>query len=151
MEGLYFQLWTHAHSIESIKGYCGGCRVFYRTGVAKRPGGGGKIMDRGGDRAAALGLGEDEFVELTELFLDTCITDLQSLECSLVNQDIGRAMRAAHSMKGASGNLGFEELWNIARAIELTAKQGRLAGIESRIAEFRKELNVLRKELGRKG
>ena len=107
-------------------------------------------MDRG-DRAAALGLGEDEFVELTELFLDTCITDLQSLECSLVNQDIGRAMRTAHSMKGASGNLGFEELWNIARAIELTAKQGRLAGIESRIAEFRKELNVLRKELGRKG
>ena len=92
-----------------------------------------------------LGLDEDEFTELVELFLDTCVDDLKKLDAavSVVNAD--EVAKAAHSMKGAAGNLGFLELSDIARSIEINAQAGNLDNAHENIVAFRTKLEELEK------
>lgn len=104
------------------------------------------------EHAQMLGLEEDEFVELIELFFDTCSGDVQKLEGALADHDAERVSRVAHSMKGASSNLGFSELSGIAKVIEISARQGNLDGMVETFAEFKEKLSVLERTVqGHKG
>jgi histidine phosphotransfer protein HptB len=76
--------------------------------------------------SAKLGLEEKEFQELMELFVHTGALDLAGLRAGLADGDADRVMRRAHTLKGASGNLGLAEISAMADTIEQHALNHRL-------------------------
>ena len=71
--------------------------------------------------AQNVGLEEEEFIELAEIFLETCVSDLDRLEHALAIEDAHGVSVAAHSIKGAAVNLGIDEVFELAKGIELRA------------------------------
>ena len=92
-----------------------------------------------------LGLDEDEYLELLELLVDTGMTDLSNMEEGVKAGDTDTAANAAHSIKGASGNLGVMEIYELARAVEAELRNNNLTAIEGPLKEIREKLETLEK------
>ncbi len=73
-----------------------------------------------------LGMEEDEYMELIELFFETSISDLKKLQVAVEEANAKKAADIAHSIKGAVLNLGLMELFEIAKQLERTACDGQL-------------------------
>ena len=73
-----------------------------------------------------LGLEEEEYKELFELFVETSMEDLNKLWFAIDIASTEKVFRIAHSLKGASLNLGLNEFQEIAEAIGKTARDGQL-------------------------
>jgi len=78
------------------------------------------------ESARDLGIETAEFLELTELFLNTSYCDLDNLSTAIDQEDFQAAVKAAHSIKGAAGNLGFNNIYEKAKTAEVEASQGLL-------------------------
>jgi HPt (histidine-containing phosphotransfer) domain-containing protein len=78
------------------------------------------------DLGEELGLEEDEYRELIELFMETGQSDLSQLKIALDAGDAETVARRAHTLSGSSGNLRIMELHEAAKRIELAADDGRL-------------------------
>jgi len=73
-----------------------------------------------------LGLEEDEYLELVELFIETSKSDLKNLQSAINNKNIEMIAGIAHSLKGAAMNLGLDYFIELAKSIEKTASDGEL-------------------------
>ncbi len=73
-----------------------------------------------------LGMEEEEYIELFELFIETGMADLNKLWFAIDIANAEKAARIAHSLKGAALNLGLNEFHEIAEAIGKTARDGQL-------------------------
>ncbi len=80
--------------------------------------------------AESLGLEENEFRELFDLFVQAGRTDLNQLDKAIAGGDSEAAAEAAHSLKGAAANLDFEEIRLPAQQIEKCARENRLDGMQ---------------------
>ena len=87
--------------------------------------------------AENLGLEEDEYRELIELFIDTGRADFQKIEAGLTNGDADQVMRSAHTLKGAAGNLGLMEISDLAKSIEESASSHTLDGLDQALSSLR--------------
>ena len=65
-----------------------------------------------------LGLEEDEYRELIELFIDTGSSEFDRLKAALTASDFEQIARSAHTIKGAAGNLGLTDVQGVASTIE---------------------------------
>ena len=92
-----------------------------------------------------LGLDEDEYLELVDLLVDTGMVDLSNMESAVRLGDSDAAARAAHSIKGASGNLGIMDIYELAKAVEAELRNNNLAAIEGELKEIREKLETLAK------
>ncbi len=92
-----------------------------------------------------LGLEEDEYLELADLLVDTGLVDLSNMESAVKAGDSDAAAKAAHSIKGASGNLGIMDIYELAKSIEAELRNNNLAGIEDQLREIRNKLETLAK------
>lgn len=92
-----------------------------------------------------LGLDEDEYLELVDLLVDTGMADLSNMESAVKAGDADTAARAAHSIKGASGNLGIMDVYELAKAIEAELRNNNLTAIEGQLKEIREKLETLAK------
>ncbi len=72
--------------------------------------------------ADQLDMDETEFLELVALFMDTTRNDLEKIRQGVSCGDFSRAAAAAHSIKGAAGNLGFTQMADLAEKMEYAAK-----------------------------
>jgi HPt (histidine-containing phosphotransfer) domain-containing protein len=95
------------------------------------------------------GLEEDEFLKLSELFIEVSSSDLKKLQRAIDIGDSQGAAEAAHSIKGASGNLGFEEIYKVAMGIELNARQNILEGATEAVKSLQEKLDQISKDLRR--
>ena len=95
------------------------------------------------DLGANLGLEEDEYRELVELFMTTGAADFQDLAAALAAGDADAVMRKAHSIKGASGNLGLSDLYQTAGLIEKKAESGQLDDIEPTMATMQSQFGAI--------
>ncbi len=86
--------------------------------------------------AAGLGLDEDEFSEIVELFIDTAKSDIDKLKEGFETGDTEMAANAAHSLKGASGTLGFMDISNIAKSAEEDAKNNELDKLADSVSKL---------------
>ena len=93
--------------------------------------------------AENLGLEEDEYMELIELFIETGISDLDKFRSAIEEGNGEEAANAAHSLKGAAGSLGLMEISEIAKEIEGESRNGRL----DEIAEFAQTLKEKLEEI----
>jgi HPt (histidine-containing phosphotransfer) domain-containing protein len=90
---------------------------------------------------------EDQFLELTDLFLKTAFTDLRNLESAIEDNDPPTAERMAHSIKGAAGILGFMEIYDVAKRMEAAVRENRLTDINGGIMMIGKKLNRIAEAL----
>ena len=93
--------------------------------------------------AEDIGLDEDEFLEMTELYLETSNSDLSKLQAAVKEKHMEEIVERAHSLKGASGNMGFMEIYEVAKEIELNARDQIIEGIDEAIATIKEQLDFL--------
>ena len=94
-----------------------------------------------------LGLEEEEFTELFGLYKETTSSDLKELKFAISSGDAVKAHEKAHSIKGASGNLGLDKLYETAKAIDDSARVNSFDGLENMFQEFWESYEKLVKEL----
>ena len=99
--------------------------------------------------AANLGIGEAEFLELAELLVTTTLSDLAALEEGLARGTREPVAHAAHSIKGAAGNLGFTDIAAIAAEMETLVTQGAFDSITARADALRQGLDAIHMAIGR--
>jgi HPt (histidine-containing phosphotransfer) domain-containing protein len=97
--------------------------------------------------AENLGLEEEEFTELFSLYKETTSSDLKELKFAISVGDAEKAHEKAHSLKGASGNLGLNELYETAKAIDDRARANSFDGLENMFQEFWENYEKLVREL----
>ncbi len=97
--------------------------------------------------ASRLGIDKEDFLELVALFITTTQSDMDRIRRGMNDNDPSEAAAAAHSIKGAAGNLGFEDMAALARKMEFQGKEGRFDGFDGWTAEMDGWLNRLRDSL----
>ena len=91
----------------------------------------------------ALGLDESDVLDLVDLFLDTCQNDALKVENVIASGDHQMVADAAHSIKGASGNMRFENIYALAQHIENDDRANDLSRAAEQLADIRKELEKI--------
>jgi HPt (histidine-containing phosphotransfer) domain-containing protein len=94
--------------------------------------------------AQEVGLETDEFLEVAELYVEACASDFQKLQSAIDEQNAPRVAEAAHSIKGASANLGFTKAQAAAEKIETQARRDSLEGIAATASQLKKELDQVK-------
>lgn len=93
--------------------------------------------------AENLGLEEDEYMELIELFIDTGSADYAKIQSAMADNDAEQVMRSAHTIKGAAGNLGLMEVSESARIIEEKADNKQLDNIGSTLETLKAQFETI--------
>ena len=94
-----------------------------------------------------LGLEEDEFLDLVKLFVKTSASNLTDLAKALETGNAEEVVKASHSLKGAAGNLGFQEIYERAKLIEINARQGILEGSKEAANSISEKLKLIEEDL----
>ncbi len=90
-----------------------------------------------------LGLDKEDLDELLELFTTTSFSDIEKVNLGLKENNAQQVSQAAHSIKGASGNLGFEEIASLSKDIEMAAKEGKIEGLKEKADIIVEELKKI--------
>ncbi len=77
------------------------------------------------DIAAQIGLNAKHIPILVQSFMDESVSILADLGAAIEAGDFDAIANHAHSIKGSSGNLKFKELYELAKEMELSAKDSR--------------------------
>ena len=93
--------------------------------------------------ASNLDFDEEDFKELVELFIETSFSDLEKINFGLEENNATSIAQAAHSIKGASGSLGFQPIATMAQDIEMRAKEGNINDLEEIINSITEELKKI--------
>ena len=93
-----------------------------------------------------LGLDVEDIRELLELYVETTTSDLAQLKGAIETKDAELAHAKAHSIKGASGNLGLDEMYELAKEIDDRARANSLDGLEKMVHVFQKKFNSFVKD-----
>ena len=94
--------------------------------------------------AENVGLEENEYLSLLELFIETSTSDVSDLRAAIHDGDSKRVYEATHNIRGAAENLGIPEMPDIARQIELKAHKNILEGAEEATDSLVRKLGYLR-------
>jgi HPt (histidine-containing phosphotransfer) domain-containing protein len=90
-----------------------------------------------------LGLEEDEYKEMLDLFLTSGGADLSRIEQALKEANARLVHEAAHSLKGSAGSLCIDDIFELARAIDEKSRKGILDGLEELARKLRSAYNEL--------
>ncbi|MEW6569699.1 MAG: Hpt domain-containing protein [Nitrospirota bacterium] len=99
--------------------------------------------------AEDMGFEENEFLEILELFVKTTNSYLNVLQSALEQGDIQKVIEVAHSIKGAAGSLELTDIYNIAKGIEMSAREGHLDGLSENIRLIKERNNLVAEVLAR--
>jgi len=89
----------------------------------------------------------EDFKDLVRFFLKVTNEDLARLENAYRSSDFAGASAAAHSIKGAAANLGFQDVADVAATIEHTTRAGDASLVISGSEHITDMLNEIRSEL----
>lgn len=97
--------------------------------------------------ASRLGIDSEDFMELLELFVTTTETDMEKIRMAVDDENPKDAASAAHSIKGAAGNLGFEDMAEVAKIMEFQGKDGDLTDFEKHLNKLNGMLQAIKDRL----
>ncbi|MCF6248546.1 MAG: Hpt domain-containing protein [Desulfobacula sp.] len=95
------------------------------------------------DLASRLGIDDEDFMELVELFVVTTLSDIEKIKKSVQKKNCHDASAAAHSIKGAAGNMGFNDMFELAKTMEMQAREESLDGFDAYITDLEAQVNSL--------
>ena len=93
--------------------------------------------------AENLGLDIECVFELLKLYIATTSEDLENAQTAIRKFNAEQVHFSMHSIKGASGNMGFTELFEIAKEIDDRAMLNSLDGIDPLVRNFRTKYEQL--------
>ena len=96
--------------------------------------------------AKRLGLDVEDIKELLELYVETTTSDLAELKGAIKAKDAELAHAKAHSIKGASGNLGLDEMYELAKEIDNLARVNSLDGVKDMVQVLQEKFNSIVKD-----
>lgn len=96
---------------------------------------------------ATLGLTENEFKDLVRVFLDSAVLDLQTFRLACQEGDSEKAAASAHSLKGASGNLGFSDIHELAKKAEAETKNNMLDACETIASKIQDKIDQIKQSI----
>ena len=96
--------------------------------------------------AEDLGLEEDEFLELGEIFTESSVSDCEKLQLAIEQEDVQKGIEPSHSLKGASGNLGFRQIYELAKGVEMNARNNSLEGAAGALKSIKGELEMIQQK-----
>ena len=97
--------------------------------------------------AENLGLERDEFLQIVELFIEKSTSDLSELETAIDKGDIQQVVQSSHSIKGASGNLGFTDIYEVAGGVERKARENSLDGAGEATGVIKEKLDLVQRNV----
>ena len=97
--------------------------------------------------ASRLGIDTEDFIELVELFITTTRSDMDKIRRAMEGNIPSEAAAAAHSIKGAAANLGYDGMADIAKAMEFLGKGGSLEGFDGYMSELDEHVAGLQDQL----
>jgi HPt (histidine-containing phosphotransfer) domain-containing protein len=115
-----------------------------------RPCGSRRMTDPGMDihaLAERLDLDEASCRELLKIFVEESRKDLERMRAALATADCGGVAEAAHSLRGAAGNLDLKEIMLLADKLERGAGRGSLDNSAGLIGELIVRLENLAGEI----
>lgn len=74
-----------------------------------------------------MGAGRELIQELIGLLKEDAPPRIEALRAALAAGDAGGVLQEAHQLKGALGNLGLVRIADLARTVEVLAREGMLA------------------------
>ena len=74
---------------------------------------------------------------MVEFFLEVSASVLERLQTAIDGGHTQQVVEAAHSVKGAAGNLGFTGIFDLSKAIEEKARQNSLEGASEALKAIR--------------
>ena len=84
-------------------------------------------------QAKKMGLDEEEYVEVVDLFIKTTADNLRQLRSAVEAGDISKIHQETHSLKGAALNLGFWDLCIIVERITMRVRENSWHGLSADI------------------
>ncbi|MEN6319888.1 MAG: Hpt domain-containing protein [Syntrophaceae bacterium] len=90
-----------------------------------------------------VGLDEDEYFSLLVLFIETSKTYLRDIKSAILDGDSTKVYETTHTIRGAADNLGIFDMSEIAKEIEVRARQNILEGAEEATEFLMKKLECL--------
>jgi len=87
--------------------------------------------------------------EILTIFLDDTPTRIAELHSNLKSGTVANFVRAAHSIKGSSSNVGASELRKIAEDLEHESRTNGLAHLESSVTDLEGAFDRVRSELNK--
>jgi HPt (histidine-containing phosphotransfer) domain-containing protein len=91
-----------------------------------------------------IGLEEDEYIEMIELFVESGGEDLQKLEIAIKEADAEKAHEASHSIKGSSGSLMLDTIYEISKSMDDILRTGKIDNVEEMLTRLRSEYETLK-------
>lgn len=83
--------------------------------------------------------GDGEFLrELIAIYLTDTPKQIAQIEEALARQDVTLVVRAAHTIKGSSGNFGADDFAHVAKEIEAAGKANNLGAAAALLPEFKR-------------
>ncbi len=90
-----------------------------------------------------LGLDEEEYRELIDLFIESGGADYQKLLDGVAAGDADTVCSCAHTIKGASGNLGLLDVSAVASLIEERAMNHKLEDIGQAVETLKTQFDAI--------
>lgn len=95
----------------------------------------------------ALGLEEEEFFEIVEIFITSADADIKKLKSANNAKNCEAVSEAAHSLKGSAGNLGFMELADISAIVESDARENKIENLDEKLPLLIEKLNEIKSSI----
>ncbi len=95
------------------------------------------------DLASRLGIGEDDFIEIVELFVTITLSDIDKIKKGILENNPADVAAASHSIKGAAGNLGFDDIFECAQKMEAQAREGSLENFDAYVSDIEDNLKAI--------
>jgi HPt (histidine-containing phosphotransfer) domain-containing protein len=93
----------------------------------------------------------DVLAEIFNLFLDEVPKRIDVLRSAVKSGDAAKVQRAAHSLKGSSGNIGARAMHDVCRQLDERAKDGDLDTLQplldALVSEYQKVETEIRRRL----
>jgi len=86
-------------------------------------------------------LGREEYLELIDLFLETTSPNLTKLEVGVKTGDFRKVIESAHSIKGSAASLGLNDIFEMAKKMEMNARNHSLVDGDGTIQLIKDNLN----------
>ena len=98
------------------------------------------------EKALDMAGGDEEFLkELVGIYLSDCPEKLSKIHHAIEGGDAQALYETAHSLKGASGNIGLTQAYELALELERKGKEGKLQGAEEVFKALEEEIGRFRK------
>jgi len=91
--------------------------------------------------ADRLSLDVEDIREMLELYVETTTSDLAELKGAIEAKNAPLAHTKAHSIKGGSGNLGLDKMFELSKEIDDRVRVNSLDGVDNMFQVLQKQFN----------